>query len=1124
MIQPSDLLELTLRERFGFGGFRIHQREVIAAVLDGQSTLAVMPTGAGKSLCYQLPALLLPGVTVVISPLVALMKDQVDALGPRGIPATFINSTLSERERRERALAMRGGAYKLVYLAPERFRSPRFVEVLQKTPVALFAVDEAHCISQWGHDFRPEYARVGEFRRWLGDPRTLALTATATPEVQRDICRALRFDSPRVFVAGFDRPNLFLEVAPVRTRSERLERAAREAAAGGCGIVYTATRRGAERLAQGLCAKGARALCYHAGLSDAERRAVHELFRREPVVVVATCAFGMGIDRPDVRFVVHAEIPRSIEAYYQEIGRAGRDGQPARALLLFNHADVFAQERLIRLSHPDALLVGDLWDRLRSAPAPSTQGLALALGARELQVQAALRLLEQAGHLERTAAESAVLKLTVLGDPPAEALERAPAQRAALEGIRGLLGRSREGELRLGQLAERAGLELEPAHRAIDALERDGRLATSWSGALSNGKPWLARAVSDVTDPCADRLSRPVEEPGSAHRALVSREPVRVDRPKEDPGRLLGRGSNRQHSWRKDMDSWKLDLGAALRGALGLTAAVALALPGPARACDSEDRDGKFLAGDFHQHSCYTDGSTPFDYEMSRNDMFGLDWWANSEHGGARSRDGDGFFWDDPAHHPAGVILGDVSMSGGHQNMYRWQSLRDFVFPDVLKARAAYPHKRVFSGLEWNVPGHEHSSTGIVAKDGSAISAFEFMFDNGDTDTSRVGESTAYGVLAKQNGKTFPGGSNKSYPDRHADAVAGCAWMQAQYKAGAIDNGWIVFGHVERAGAWSPTAGGGYNVEHFRDFNNAGPDVCFGFEGAPGHQVNPYRGFGNKVTCDAASSTCTSKDFGGTYGGVGFYTAEVGGLWDALLGEGRHWFNFASSDYHGHYTIGGDDFFPGEYQKDWVFAKRSRHGAASLNDIVDGMRSGNSFFVQGDLIDHLGFTVSQGRSKAGMGGTLVVDGHRKIRRPVEITIKLRTPSFNNNGDKPAVDHVDLIAGEIKGLTARGTPEYSNPTNDTAAVIASFAAKDFQADGEGYITITYAVGALTKPMYFRLRGTNLPCGTPNETGPATALPSAEYCKPLPDALVYPNDAQKAYKDLWFYSNPVFVAVK
>lgn len=483
MIQPSDLLELTLRERFGFGGFRSHQREVIAAVLDGQSTLAVMPTGAGKSLCYQLPALLLPGVTVVISPLVALMKDQVDALGPRGIPATFINSTLSERERRERALAMRGGAYRLVYLAPERFRSPRFVEVLQKTPIALFAVDEAHCISQWGHDFRPEYARVGEFRRWLGDPRTLALTATATPEVQRDICRALRFDSPRVFVAGFDRPNLFLEVAPVRTRSERLERAARETAAGGCGIVYTATRRGAERLAQGLCAKGARALCYHAGLSDAERRAVHELFRREPVVVVATCAFGMGIDRPDVRFVVHAELPRSIEAYYQEIGRAGRDGQPARALLLFNHADVFAQERLIRLSHPDALLVGDLWDRLRSAPAPSTQGLALALGARELQIQAALRLLEQAGHLERIAAESAFLKLTVLGDPPAEALERAPAQRAALEGIRGLLGRSREGELRLGQLAERAGLELEPARRAIDALERDGRLAASWAGA-----------------------------------------------------------------------------------------------------------------------------------------------------------------------------------------------------------------------------------------------------------------------------------------------------------------------------------------------------------------------------------------------------------------------------------------------------------------------------------------------------------------------------------------------------------------------------------------------------------------------------------------------------------------
>ncbi len=483
MSGSQDLIDRTLRERFGFDRFRSLQREVIASVLEGRQTLAVMPTGAGKSLCYQLPALVLPGVTLVLSPLVALMKDQVDSLNERGIPATFINSTISERERRERARAMEGGAFRLVFLAPERFRSPRFVEVLARTPVSLFAVDEAHCISQWGHDFRPEYARVGEFRRWLGDPRTLALTATATPEVRRDVCRSLGLESPAVFVASFDRPNLFLEVVPVRTRKDRLQRLVALIAEGGCGIVYTATRRSAERLAKALAATGARAHCYHAGLSDAERRTSHELFRgQKDAVMVATCAFGMGIDRADVRFVAHAEIPRSLEAYYQEIGRAGRDGERARALLLFNHGDVFAQQRLIRLSHPGALLVGDVWERLRSAPAPSLAGLAFAVGARELEVQAALRLLEQAGHLLRLAPESAVAAVAlgpgVVGDPP----ERAPSQRAALEAVRALLGPAQAGSFSLCEVAERSGLELEAARRALDALARGGQLQVGFAG------------------------------------------------------------------------------------------------------------------------------------------------------------------------------------------------------------------------------------------------------------------------------------------------------------------------------------------------------------------------------------------------------------------------------------------------------------------------------------------------------------------------------------------------------------------------------------------------------------------------------------------------------------------
>jgi hypothetical protein len=558
----------------------------------------------------------------------------------------------------------------------------------------------------------------------------------------------------------------------------------------------------------------------------------------------------------------------------------------------------------------------------------------------------------------------------------------------------------------------------------------------------------------------------------------------------------------------------------ALAALLGLPSAAGAHEHGHGRGHEREG--GRWVAGDFHQHTLYTDGATPFDYVMSRNDMFGLDWWANSEHGGARNRDGNGFFWDDPAYHPPGLILGDLSTSGGHRNMWRWQSLRDFAFPDVLEAREAYPRRRVFSGLEWNVPGHEHCSTGILARDAAAISAFEFMFDASDTDTSRVGEVTPFGTLAKVNGRTYPGGASKPPPARHADAVAACAWMQAQRRAGTIEDGWIVFAHVERAGPWTAAGAGGYNVEHFRDFNNAGPDVCFGFEGAPGHQVNEWRGLGNVVTCDASAQACTSRDFGGTYGGVGFYTAKVGGLWDALLGEGRHWFAFANSDYHAHHTIGGDDFFPGEYQKQWVFAPGEGR-APTYRGIVEGLRSGRAFFAHGDLVEALELTVSQGRERAEMGGTLVMDGGRH-RRPVEITIRFRSPPFNNLGARPAVDHVDLIGGEITGLALPGTPAYADPTNPTAAVLASFKVADHPAGPDGFHTITWRPGELTAPMYFRVRGTNLGCGVAGETGPALPLPSADHCAPLPDALTFPNTALKAFADLWFYSNPVFVELR
>ena len=260
---------------------------------------------------------------------------------------------------------------------------------------------------------------------------------------------------------------------------------------------------------------------------------------------------------------------------------------------------------------------------------------------------------------------------------------------------------------------------------------------------------------------------------------------------------------------------------------------------------------GAWVAGDFHQHTFYTDGSTAFDFVMEKNYEYGLDWWFNSEHGGGFNTDGNGDYWDDLAVYPENPILGDVATSGGHQVMWRWQSLADFAFPDVLTARATYPDQEVGSGLEWNVPGHEHCSTGIVAHDAEAISAFEFMFDSTDQDTSREGEATPYGTLAKQNGARYEwvdGAKVRtalSREDAHLDAVAACAWMQKQKRHHKIDDGYIVFAHIERKGTF---ATGGYNIEHFRDLNNAGPDVCFGFEGTPGHQADGNRGgFGSAL-------------------------------------------------------------------------------------------------------------------------------------------------------------------------------------------------------------------------------------------------------------------------------------
>jgi ATP-dependent DNA helicase RecQ len=406
--QPElELLQSGLSRHFGLDEFRPGQAEVVRAVLSGRNAVVVMPTGAGKSLCYQLPALLLDGVTLVISPLISLMKDQVDQLQARNIAATYINSSLSDFERQERIGAMRAGHYKLVYVAPERFRSPTFLDALAQLKIELMAVDEAHCISQWGHDFRPDYALLGKVRKRLRPPRTVALTATATPEVRDDIVRSLLMKDPQVFVAGFDRANFFFEVASVRGEEERRQRSVQIAQEGGSGIVYCSTRRAAEALHQSLKQEGLDSVLYHAGMDDSARVRAQDAFMGSAnAVAVATNAFGMGIDKPDIRYVVHAQIPKAVEAYYQEIGRAGRDGGPAKALLLFNHSDVFTQERLIQCSYPAEAVISDVWAILRDVEEFDSGLAALAgqTGASEFEISAALKILTREGKITQVPA------------------------------------------------------------------------------------------------------------------------------------------------------------------------------------------------------------------------------------------------------------------------------------------------------------------------------------------------------------------------------------------------------------------------------------------------------------------------------------------------------------------------------------------------------------------------------------------------------------------------------------------------------------------------------------------------------------------------------------------------
>src|SRR5262245_37532801 len=397
-------LSSLLRERFGFATFRPAQKQVIDKVMAGQSALAVMPTGSGKSLCYQLPALALPGLTLVVSPLIALMKDQVDQLNQLSLPATVINSTVARDQQRSRLDQAVAGRVKLLYVAPERFQNDEFREGIKRAKVSLFAVDEAHCISLWGHDFRPDYLRLRHTVRELNSPRVLALTATATPAVRRDILSQLGIEGAPQVVSGFDRPNLYLEVREVGTSTEKVRAILELARWAPLGIVYAGTRKNVEEVSNSLRRAGIDTAAYHAGLSLTDRKAVQERFMNaSQCVIVATNAFGMGIDRSQVRFVVHADIPDSVEAYYQEIGRAGRDGEVARCLLLFNYADKRIPEFFIDSSHPppdilkyvfaklcrsgQTTILGDAWRRFSAT--------------NDHRFHASVALLQRYGYLEK---------------------------------------------------------------------------------------------------------------------------------------------------------------------------------------------------------------------------------------------------------------------------------------------------------------------------------------------------------------------------------------------------------------------------------------------------------------------------------------------------------------------------------------------------------------------------------------------------------------------------------------------------------------------------------------------------------------------------------------------------